>query len=251
MLIFCCIQMHIPSQREVLAFIFIFQKVVFLLPPSNKWHHKQTKIMFQITKFTVSDRIYPIECTYIEIEDILLPRQIRRSVKVRAIWWGKEPCSFERQSIYWWNIENWRILILYVLFSFQVDLHLFLPLLNWWENLLCRMKYSCNKFRQMYKAISIRDWILLVVWKTEGPRFNFVMSEALFEIYTWINCLSQYYEKETSRIQSLYLYFTKIVPFFGYEISVFNTQQGGIQNSRRSRRLIRQRNGFTDEWISN
>ena len=81
-----------------------------------------------------------------------MPRQILRVVKVRAIWWGKEPCSFERQSIFWWNIENWRILILYVLFSFQVDLHLFLPLLNWWESLLCRMKYSCNKFRQMYKA---------------------------------------------------------------------------------------------------
>ena len=33
MLTFCCIQMHIPSQREVLAFIFIFQKVVFYYPP--------------------------------------------------------------------------------------------------------------------------------------------------------------------------------------------------------------------------
>ena len=74
-----------PSQREVLAFIFIFRKVVFLLPPSHKWHHKQTKIMFQITKFTLSDRIYPIECTYIKIEDILLPRQIRRAVKVDEV----------------------------------------------------------------------------------------------------------------------------------------------------------------------
>ena len=44
---------------------------------------------------------------------------------------------------------------------------------------------------------------------------------------------------------------SKLFRFFGYEISVFNTQQGGIQNSRRSRRLIRQGNGFTDEWISN
>ena len=51
MLTFCCRQIHIPSQREVLAFIFIFQKVVFLLPPSHKWHHKQTKIMFRISKF--------------------------------------------------------------------------------------------------------------------------------------------------------------------------------------------------------
>ena len=36
MLTFCCIQMHIPSLREVLAFIFIFQKVVFYYPlPKN------------------------------------------------------------------------------------------------------------------------------------------------------------------------------------------------------------------------
>ena len=41
--------------------------------------------MGQITKFTLSDRIYPIECTYIEIDDILWPRQILRAVKARAI----------------------------------------------------------------------------------------------------------------------------------------------------------------------
>ena len=40
---------------------------------------------------------------------------------------------------------------------------------------------------------SIRDWILLVCfsWRyeaTEVPRVNFVMREALFEIYTWIPC---------------------------------------------------------------
>ena len=86
--------MHIPEQQEVLAFIFIFQKFVFLWPPSHKWHHKPTKIMFQITEFTLSDRIYPIEYTNIRIEDILWPRQILRVVKVRAIWWGKQPCSF-------------------------------------------------------------------------------------------------------------------------------------------------------------
>ena len=49
---------------------------------------------------------------------------------------------------------------------------------------------------------------------TEGPRVNFVMREALFEIYTWILCLSYLHEKQTSRIQSLYLYFIKIVPFW-------------------------------------
>ena len=41
--------------------------------------------MFQITKFTLSDRIYPIEYTYIRIEDILWPRQIVRVVNVWAI----------------------------------------------------------------------------------------------------------------------------------------------------------------------
>ena len=49
---------------------------------------------------------------------------------------------------------------------------------------------------------------------TEGPRVNFVMHEALFEIYTWILCLSYLHEKQTSRIQSLYLYFIKIVRFW-------------------------------------
>ena len=46
------------------------------------------------------------------------------------------------------------------------------------------------------------------VWKTEDPRHarvDFVMREALFEIYTWI-CL---YEKQKNRILS----FIKIVPF--------------------------------------
>ena len=38
-------------------FIFIFQKVVFMTP-SHKWHHKQSKTMFQITKFTLSDKIF-------------------------------------------------------------------------------------------------------------------------------------------------------------------------------------------------
>ena len=57
---------------------------------------------------------------------------------------------------------------------------------------------------------------------TEGPRENFAMREALFEIYT---CL---HEKQTSKIQSLYLYFIKIVPF-DYEISVFKYTTGRYQ----------------------
>ena len=56
---------------------------------------------------------------------------------------------------------------------------------------------------------------------TEGPRVNFVMRKALFEIYTWILCLSYLHEKQTSRIQSL----SKLYRF-GYEISgvFFNTK---------------------------
>ena len=48
---------------------------------------------------------------------------------------------------------------------------------------------------------------------TEGPGVNFVKREALFEIYTWILCLSYLHETQTSRIQFLYLYFIKIVQF--------------------------------------
>ena len=42
------------------------------------------------------------------------------------------------------------------------------------------------------------------VWMTEGPRVNFVMRKALYEMYTLILCLSYLHEKQTSRIQSLY-----------------------------------------------
>ena len=61
---------------------------------------------------------------------------------------------------------------------------------------------------------------------TEGPRVKFVMREALFEIYTWILRLSYLYEKQTSRIQSLYLYFIKIVPFWlrKYPFLIQNTR---------------------------
>ena len=41
--------------------------------------------MFHITKFALSDRLYPIQCTYFRIEGILWPRQILRAVKVRVI----------------------------------------------------------------------------------------------------------------------------------------------------------------------
>ena len=64
---------------------------------------------------------------------------------------------------------------------------------------------------------------------TEGPRVNFVMREALFEIYTWILCLSYLHEKQTSRIQSLNEAGFLSLHFFAYlrkmlyevELSVF------------------------------
>ena len=61
-----------------------------------------------------------------------------------------------------------------------MDLHLFLSLLNWWENLLCRMKYSCNTFGQMNKAISIRNWILLGGMKDRGSTCKFRNERSVF-----------------------------------------------------------------------
>ena len=69
---------------------------------------------------------------------------------------------------------------------------------------------------------------------TEGPRVNFVMREALFEIYTWILCLSYLHEKQTSRIQSLYIYTLSKLSRFGCEnirfsihnMAVFRTATG-------------------------
>ena len=63
---------------------------------------------------------------------------------------------------------------------------------------------------------------------TESPCVNFVMREALFEIYTWILCLSYLHEKQTSRIQSLYIciYTLSKLSRFGYEISVFKYTTG-------------------------
>ena len=66
-----------------------------------------------------------------------------------------------------------------------------------------------------------RDWILLVCfsWRyeaTEGPSVNFVMREAsrITKFTLGPSVASYLHEKQTSRIQSLYLYFIKIVPFW-------------------------------------
>ena len=85
---------------------------------------------------------------------------------------------------------------------------------------------------------------------TEGPRVNFVMRKALFEIYTWILCLSYLHENQTSRIQSLYLYFYQNCPILAMKYPFLNTQQGGIQNSRRSSRLIHHACRLLGKWMS-
>ena len=75
-----------------------------------------------------------------------------------------------------------------------------------------------NTKEELYYGIEFYLFVLMEVWMTEGPRVNFVMREALFEIYTWILCLSYLHEKQTSRIQSLYLYFITIIPFWLWNI---------------------------------
>ena len=82
---------------------------------------------------------------------------------------------------------------------------------------------------------------------TEGLHFvrvNFVMRE-----YTWILCLSYLDEKQTSRIQTLYLYFIKIVPFWLRNIRFL------IQNTRSLFYgvIIRRYTGsfrFMEKWMS-
>ena len=53
---------------------------------------------------------------------------------------------------------------------------------------------------------------------TEGPRVNFIMREALFEIYTWILCGFSQVEFNP------YIYTLSILYRFGYEILIQNTR---------------------------
>ena len=81
-------------------------------------------------------------------------------------------------------------------------------------------RYTCSKETSLnlVQGLNSTCLFLMEVWMTEGPRVNFVMREVLFAIYTWILCLSYLHEKQTRRIQSLYLYFIKIVPFWLWNI---------------------------------
>ena len=49
---------------------------------------------------------------------------------------------------------------------------------------------------------------------TEGPRVNFVMREALFEIYTWILCLSYLHEKKQVEFSPYIYTISKLFPFW-------------------------------------
>ena len=59
----------------------------------------------------------------------------------------------------------------------------------------------------------------------EGPCVNFVMREALFEIYTWILCLSYLHENKQVEFNP-YIYTLSKLSRFGYEISVFKYTTG-------------------------
>ena len=75
---------------------------------------------------------------------------------------------------------------------------------------------------------------------TEGPRVHFVMREALFEICTWILCLSYLHEKKKQVEFNPYIYTLSKLSCFGYEISVFKlgiefylfVSHGGMKRQR-------------------
>ena len=57
---------------------------------------------------------------------------------------------------------------------------------------------------------------------TKEPHVDFVMREALLEIYTWILCL--YTSLRIKQVEfNPYIYTLSKLSRFGYEISVFNT----------------------------
>ena len=59
---------------------------------------------------------------------------------------------------------------------------------------------------------------------TDGPRVNFIMREALFEIYTWILYISYLHEKQVEFNPCIYT--LSKLSRFGYEISVFKYTTG-------------------------
>ena len=91
------------------------------------------------------------------------------------------------------------------------------------------MQYSWRNSKQsVIWTMWEEEWILLVCFSrryeaTEGPRVNFVMREALFEIYTWILCPSLHTSVRNKQVEfNPYIYtlttLSKLYRF-GYEIS--------------------------------
>ena len=92
-------------------------------------------------------------------------------------------------------IEQWlehRLLDIGVVSSNPVLYMFLIHVINFFFNFLV-FSYYLSQFWRKTMCDIIRDWILLVCfsWRyeaTEGPRVNFIMREALFELYTWILC---------------------------------------------------------------
>ena len=61
---------------------------------------------------------------------------------------------------------------------------------------------------------------------TEGPRVSFVMREVLFEIYTWILCLSYLHERKKKVELNPYIHALSNLSHFGFEISIFKYSTG-------------------------
>ena len=82
---------------------------------------------------------------------------------------------------------------------------------------------------------------------TECPRVNFVMR---FSKFTRGSSVFHTSMRRKQVEFNLYIYTLSKLSRFGQEISVFNTHQGGILNSRRNGHLIFHVCGFMEKWMS-
>ena len=82
---------------------------------------------------------------------------------------------------------------------------------------------------------------------TEGPRVNFIMQ---FSKFTRGSSVFHTSMRNKQVEFNPYIYTLSKLSHFCYEIFVFNTQQGSIQNSNQNSRFIRHRNGFMEKWMS-
>ena len=85
---------------------------------------------------------------------------------------------------------------------------------------------------------------------TEGPRVNFVMREALFEIYNGYSVLHTSMRNKQVEFNPYIYTLYQHCPVLAMKYLFLNTQQGGIQNSRRSSLLIRHACRLFEKWMS-